>query len=391
MAATMKPRAALLAPRGVILVSGPQGGSSVVLLEDAEILERAGWAVEICARAADPKSRIKRMPLRSARPLVGSLDYCGHFVAHAGHVVLVAYNEPTVAVLAPDRAVVRFDWATPLPRYWRLPPARRRFLRALYLFPSEALRTRWSRAHPGIPACAMRVIHNGIDTTDFRPADQRSDRLIVGFAGQWSPEKGVQVLLDAWPIVRRTVPQAELWLAGGPDLWKGTRREAPGAADVARRVNGSGLEGLVSVGVLPRGQMPAFWGNVSVACLPSVCEDVFPLVALEAMACGVPVVHTNRGGLPEAVGPGGLLVRAGDPGQLAKVLVHLLIDSNLRLKLGALARRRAEAFSLERRRRKLLSLLEGIWERVADARGLGSSKVAAEEDRDGAGAASLDV
>jgi glycosyltransferase involved in cell wall biosynthesis len=115
---------------------------------------------------------------------------------------------------------------------------------------------------------------------------------------------------------------------------------------------------LSTVGAVPRNQMPAFWNSVSVAVVPSF-REAFGLIALEAMACGVPVVATAVGGLKEIVqeGESGLFVPPGDATALAQALVTLLTNEPLRQRLAQGARRRAEKFSLERRSQELLELL----------------------------------
>jgi D-inositol-3-phosphate glycosyltransferase len=111
--------------------------------------------------------------------------------------------------------------------------------------------------------------------------------------------------------------------------------------------------------------MPEFWNSVSVAVVPSHRES-FGLVALEALACGVPVVATAVGGLPEIVvdGETGILVPPRDPESLAKALLALLTDEQRRQRLADGARRRAERFSLNRRSRNLLQLLAERAERA---------------------------
>ena len=112
--------------------------------------------------------------------------------------------------------------------------------------------------------------------------------------------------------------------------------------------------------------MSQFWNSVNVAVVPARHES-FGLVALEALACGVPVVATTAGGLKEIVedGESGLLVPPGDAGALARALQALLTDEPLRQRLAEGARRRAQAFSLERRAHDILRLLREGTEKVA--------------------------
>jgi D-inositol-3-phosphate glycosyltransferase len=91
--------------------------------------------------------------------------------------------------------------------------------------------------------------------------------------------------------------------------------------------------------------------------VPSL-HEAFGLVALEAMACGIPVVAAAVGGLKEIVqeGESGLLFPPGNASALAQALVTLLTNETLRQRLAQGALRRAEMFSLERRSRALMQL-----------------------------------
>jgi glycosyltransferase involved in cell wall biosynthesis len=90
------------------------------------------------------------------------------------------------------------------------------------------------------------------------------------------------------------------------------------------------------------------YAQAEVAVVPSLYEG-FSLPAIEAMACGVPLVATTGGALPEVAGPNGvsaLLVRPNDPGSLARAILTALSEPALRLCLGAAGRRRtAERFT----------------------------------------------
>jgi len=134
--------------------------------------------------------------------------------------------------------------------------------------------------------------------------------------------------------------------------------EVPGAVTCNQKVLQLERDGVLStVGAMPRNQMPSFWNSLNIAVAPSL-HEAFGLVALEAMACGIPVVAAAVGGLKEIVqdGESGLLVPPGDAAALAQALRALLANEPLRLRLAQGALRRAELFSLERRSRLLLEL-----------------------------------
>lgn len=357
----------LLAPRADTLRRSAQGGSNVVLLSHARTLRQRGHRVEVYAAASD-RSDVRALGAPSSKPLIGSMSYCGRFVRQSGGDVLIAYNEPTVAALAPGRTIVRFGFFSPLPRCSSLPPFRGRFEKAHYLFPSEHLRSRWRDDYPFVPADHTHVIPNGIDLGRFSPArpsdDSEGSPPKVGFAGQWYEGKGLDDLLDAWPQVEARQEKARLRLAGGPGLWTGVEpREHEEWED---RVESAAEERNIEVvGRIDRQEMRAFWNSVDVAVVPSKRGEAFGLVALEAMACGLAVVVTDDGALPWLAGDAGVVVPRGRPGRLAEAITELLADGKRRERLGRRARNRARQFSRERMGDGLCSLVD----RVAGARG----------------------
>ena len=353
---------ALLASRVGKLGADPCGGSEVVLWEDAAILKDGGIPVRVYGSAAFEGAPVNVLPLRTALPLITSTEYAMKLLRKEREGLIVAYNEPSLAGWAPDRVIARFDWSTALPSYWNWPVWRSRFRRARYLFPSENERRLFFERNPGIPERCTSVIPNAVNLRLFRPAknaiDNRpADALRVGYAGQWEPDKGIYDLLEAWPAVKSSVPSARLCLAGGAQLWK-TVSEVPGAVACTEKVREMERNGmLTTVDSMPRNQMPAFWNSLEVAVVPSL-HEAFGLVALEAMACGIPVVAAAVGGLKEIVqeGESGLLFPPGNASALAQALVTLLTNETLRQRLAQGALRRAEMFSLERRSRALMQL-----------------------------------
>src|SRR5690348_1757060 len=207
---------ALLASRLCVLGDDPCGGSEVVLWEDARILESAGIPVRVYACAARKGSRVHPIRFRTRTPQLNTLEYIHGLLRKERQAPIIAYNEPAVAGYSPHRVMVRFDWTTPLPRYWSWPPWLSRFERARYLFPSESERQNFVEQHARIPLRQSVVIPNAVDVELFQPrkralASKRT--LKVGFAGQWSAGKGLPELLDAWTEVKTSFPSADLVLA----------------------------------------------------------------------------------------------------------------------------------------------------------------------------------
>jgi glycosyltransferase involved in cell wall biosynthesis len=353
---------ALLASRLCLLGHDPCGGSEVVLWEDARILESAGVPVRVYARAARNSAPVRVVRLRTRTAQINTMEYSGALLRNEPDALIIAYNEPAVAAFAPSRTIVRFDWATPLPRYWKWPVWRSRFQRARYLFPSESERQSFLEQHPRIPSRQSFVIPNAVDLDLFQPRVQSERRpaepLRVGFAGQWTERKGIIELLKAWRVLKPTLPCCDLYIAGGPSIWRNVSA-VTSDEDIAAKVQHLEREKLIHcVGALPRSMMPGFWASVDVAVVPSLYEP-FGLVALEALACGVPVIAAAAGGLKEIVVDGdcGLLVPPGHTAALVRALRELLTNEPLRRRLAAGARLRAQIFPLHRRSRELLSLL----------------------------------
>jgi glycosyltransferase involved in cell wall biosynthesis len=151
---------------------------------------------------------------------------------------------------------------------------------------------------------------------------EEADPPEVLYAGRLSPEKGVLELVEA-------ARGMKLVVAGDGPL----RRQVPGA-----------------LGFVPPNELDRLYARAAVVACPSRREG-FGMACLEAMAHGVPVVATGVGGLLDLVADGetGLVVPPGDVRALRAALERLLVDPELRRRMGGAARRRArERFSWER-------------------------------------------
>jgi glycosyltransferase involved in cell wall biosynthesis len=187
-------------------------------------------------------------------------------------------------------------------------------------------------------------VPHGVDTDLFRPIanrrqlrpglgiDDTSDpvALFVGRMDSAHESKGgVPVLLEA--MTRLKTKDVRLVLAGGGDRIPAYRR-------LASRL---GLDGRARfLGTVAPDDMPALYAASDIVVQPSVRFETFGLVALEAMACGIPVIASELPGARQVVrdAGGGVLVRPGDTTDLASKMDMLLNDSNLQLQLSSSGR-----------------------------------------------------
>jgi len=193
----------------------------------------------------------------------------------------------------------------------------------------------------GIPAERQRVVPLGVDTDLFRPTPrvrQPGEPLRVLLAGGIAPAKGVIDLLEA---ARGMAGRVRVTLAG---------RIAPGMhghlAPYAHLFD--------HVPPMPQGELARCYHRADVFCLPTYFEGS-ALVVSEAMASGLPCVVTEAAGSAVEHGRDGLVVPAGAPAELAAALEALADDPALRARLGATARRTAEACDLASYGRRLVA------------------------------------
>lgn len=187
----------------------------------------------------------------------------------------------------------------------------------------------------GVAPGQLEVVPIGADHRHFRPHPEiaRVPGRIMTTASADVPMKGLIPLLEALALLRAERPDAHLTVVGR------LKEDSPVAATIARL----GLEGAVSFASgISDDRMVEMYAEAEVAVVPSLYEG-FSLPAVEAMACGVPLVTTTGGALPEVVGrdgDSGLLVPPGDPGALAAAIGRLLSDTELSARLSAAGRAR---------------------------------------------------
>ncbi len=175
-----------------------------------------------------------------------------------------------------------------------------------------------------------RVIRNGVDLSRFDAVPSPVAGRIVMLA-RLAPPKRHDLALHALQVVRRRVPEAELYLVG----------DGPGRPEIERLAAELGLRDAARL-LGTRSDVPELLATAQCVLLASDYEGC-PLSVLEAMAAGVPVVATAVGGIPELVADGetGLLTPRGDAQALARALETVLADRDLAMRFGAEGRARA--------------------------------------------------
>ncbi|WP_409342698.1 1,4-alpha-glucan branching protein domain-containing protein [Paenibacillus sp. MBLB4367] len=189
----------------------------------------------------------------------------------------------------------------------------------------------------GLPEGKIDMIPNGVDSEAMKAGSLRSElrnryalphEKIVMFVGRLVREKGVQVLLDSIPLVTASCPDAKFVVAG----------KGPMLQTLERQAHAQGVDGRVAfAGFIEDSDRNELYAMSAAAVFPSLYEP-FGIVALEAMAAGVPVIVSGTGGLQEIVrhGVDGLTALPGNAESLAAQIIRVLQDEG---GAGALASR----------------------------------------------------
>ena len=197
------------------------------------------------------------------------------------------------------------------------------------------------------------VVSPGVDLKVFKPAFRDRSRQLLGispgsfhvvFAGRMQRLKGPHVLVKAAALLRAERPDIDLQLS-----FLGAR-SGNEKYDLVAMIDDAGLAGTAAVHPPVGPEILADWyRSADVVAVPSSSES-FGLVALEAQACGTPVIATNVGGLPRAVSDGrtGLLVESRSAALWADAIASLHDFSDTRADMGRAASVFAEAFGWEK-------------------------------------------
>jgi D-inositol-3-phosphate glycosyltransferase len=185
----------------------------------------------------------------------------------------------------------------------------------------------------GVPRTRVKTILNGVDTEEFKPTAKKESSNLLLFVGRLDPIKGLHFLLSSLRLLHKPVHLVIV----GPLSWNNDYN-----MKISRLIEEAGkktIHKVTYVGEQKPENMVKWYQKAAMLILPSTAESL-GLVALEAMACGTPVIASNVGGIPEIVGDHrtGLLVPPGNVAELAKKIEYLLDNEDLRRKFSHTAR-----------------------------------------------------
>ena len=235
-------------------------------------------------------------------------------------------GQPPGRVCLRDGCLTPQSWLPMMFQQWALHRGLRVF--DAFLAPSEVIRRRLSAEGIG----PIDVIQNGTFARVKCPP--LPDQPVVAFAGRLSPEKGVHTLIRAFRRLLRDAPKVRLWIAG----------DGPERSSLLATVSALGIEDAVEfMGTVAREELERRFEKAWVQVVPSIWEEPFGLVALEAMMRGTVVVASSNGAFGEYVehGVSGILTPPGDDAALSARLLEIVQGREASERMGAAGHRRA--------------------------------------------------
>jgi len=242
----------------------------------------------------------------------------------------------------------------------KLPPYSwvvRKVMKATSLFVARSKRAKKALLKLGADEKKITTIYYGVNLERFYPRKtEREDKeLRVLFVGRLDKVKGVDMLLEIWSEVMKKEPRAKLWVVGQGGFLERVKK----------------TKGVKAFGQVEHLRLPEIYRQVDVFVSPTRdiylgpfkwAEEYFSHTLMEAQACGLPIVATRCGGIPEEVGNNNWLVEQEDRKELVKAMVDCLEDEKQRRKVGKENRDRAEKqYDLKKQVKKLEEEIMKLW------------------------------
>ncbi len=208
-----------------------------------------------------------------------------------------------------------------------------------------------------VPDEKIKIVYPGIDVDFFSPNKIFHNNIRILFVGRFDREKGLSLLLNVFKKLISEIKNMELWIVG--PMRSGNDYEFAKAMEKTYPVK--------IIGQVNRSDLPNIYNQCDIFCAPSrdkkkfgmkVWEEQFGAVFVEAMACGLPVVSTNCGAIPEIIGENNFIIDQNSEIELYEALKKLVLDDSIRKYISNENRHRAkELFDIKKQQEKLEKLL----------------------------------
>lgn len=180
------------------------------------------------------------------------------------------------------------------------------------LCPSAFIKERWF-AHKHHLKQKAEIVFNGIDSERFLSGNLKKDKIreergfqkedfLILFCGRIIKEKGVRVLIDAF--LKAKIPSSKLVIIGSPDFGNQSRTEFVGEIQSLTKEHSN----ISFLGYVKNEEMPVYYKMANLLMVTTLIEEAAGMVAIEAMCCGLPILATDTGGLPEYTGKAASIV-----------------------------------------------------------------------------------
>jgi glycosyltransferase involved in cell wall biosynthesis len=332
-------------------------GHKVILYSASDETRRVDYhGVEICSLACRGHGYFRDLEFqrKAVRDLLGQRVEVLHF-----------HSLPEGAAFSPEIAckkLLSYDYfafrrGNKTPLFWWYQEALRKFS---YLLPVSNHCWQGSRNYWGLGGIPTQVLHNGVNLDQFCPCPARgqakrqalginAERVIL-YVGRVCEQKGTDILIEAYLRIKQAHASTRLVVVGPADMFGRS-----GQNELTRRISECG--GLY-LGAVEEAELAAIYNMADVFVMPTREIEMFGMAAIEAQACGKPVVASRHGGLPEVISEqSGLFFQTGDAGSLAEQLSFLLENAEFYRSLAAVARENATRFAWAR----IVDQLEDIY------------------------------
>lgn len=328
-----------------------QAGSRVIVYSAEDTAKTLQYgAVEIRAIACRRRGLVRAAEflcksLRDARATKPDVIHFHSLAEGAAFAKLFAGELKAKTVLSYDFFEFRRGKRNPL-----FPWYRRALQGFSSLLPVSRYCHRESALYWSIPEERMHVVYNGVSLQQFHPdseggASRRGamglkDEFVVLYVGRVCRQKGTDLLMEACTRLRAEGRNIRLVVAG--PLGQFGQEGDNGFTSLLEQHQVNYL------GPVEEAALPSVYNMADVFVMPTRAHEMFGMAAIEAQACGKPVICSNHGGLPEVISPqSGLLFRAGDSEDLAQKLRGLMDDAGLRRRFSDAAQNNARRFAWE--------------------------------------------